>query len=48
MSANQSNPRRRGNTDIKWTVVVVVVVVRDSNNENENIEMKNKTIQLDT
>ena len=27
MSANQPNPRRRGNTDIKWTVVVVVVVV---------------------
>ena len=25
MSANQSNPRRRGNTDIKWTAVVVVV-----------------------
>ena len=26
MSANQSNPRRRENTDIKWTVVVVVVL----------------------
>ena len=26
MSANQSNPRRRGNTDIKWTVAVVVVI----------------------
>ena len=25
MSANQSNLRRRGNTDIKWTVVVVVL-----------------------
>ena len=24
MSTNQSNPRRRGNMDIKWTVVVVV------------------------
>ena len=26
MSANQSNPRRRRNTDIKWTVAVVVVI----------------------
>ena len=26
MSANQSNPRRCGNTDIKWTVAVVVVI----------------------
>ena len=27
MSTNQSNPRRRGNTDIKWTVVAVAVAV---------------------
>ena len=26
MSTNQSNPHRRGNTDIKWTVVVVVMM----------------------
>ena len=28
-----TNPRRRGNTDIKWTVVVVVVVVVVCNNQ---------------
>ena len=46
MSANQSNPRRQGNTDIKWTVVVVVVVVFQLGTEVQLYEAVNTKFSL--